>query len=175
MATQNTTRPQTFEIKNVRRLAGLSEETECFTATLYVDGKRKTTVKNSGHGGPNSYNGLTPLEQQAYDLIAHNWLNENDKGYREYDFRDAHEALDVLVGILCENYENAARMRRLFKKHVLFTLPGDKPGEMRMIQIRPRDGSRGHEVASDYVTKNYPGATFLFKEDCPKTKITIGA
>jgi len=47
-----------IELKNVKHTEWNSEETACFQATLYVDGKRVCVVSNQGRGGPDSY---TPL------------------------------------------------------------------------------------------------------------------
>ena len=39
-----------LELKNLKHLASNSEETHCYTATLYVDGKPFAYVSNSGRG-----------------------------------------------------------------------------------------------------------------------------
>jgi len=38
-------------VKNLKVCEYMSEETLCFTATVYVDGKRRGTAENRGHGG----------------------------------------------------------------------------------------------------------------------------
>lgn len=43
------------EVKNIKHIASLSEETYCFTATLYVDGVKSGEVSNRGHGGCNEF------------------------------------------------------------------------------------------------------------------------
>src|SRR6516162_4225213 len=40
-----------IELRNVKVAAFASEETTCFQATIYVDGKRCGTARNDGHGG----------------------------------------------------------------------------------------------------------------------------
>lgn len=42
-----------LELKNVKEYEELSEETCCFTADLYMDGKKVATAKNDGRGGCN--------------------------------------------------------------------------------------------------------------------------
>ena len=44
-----------IELKNVKHVESMSEETECFTANLYVDGKKIGAVSNRGHGGCHDY------------------------------------------------------------------------------------------------------------------------
>lgn len=41
-----------LELKNIKRAAFASEETHCYSATVYVDGKKVGEVSNQGHGGP---------------------------------------------------------------------------------------------------------------------------
>lgn len=52
-----------IEIKNVKYAEWASDETSCFSATVYIDGKRAGVVHNEGMGGPNFYDPYT-LEQQ---------------------------------------------------------------------------------------------------------------
>lgn len=40
-----------LSLRKVKYYAELSEETPCYTAELYMDGKKVATVKNDGRGG----------------------------------------------------------------------------------------------------------------------------
>ena len=40
-----------LEMKNIKHFASGSEETYCYTATVYLDGKPFSLVSNNGHGG----------------------------------------------------------------------------------------------------------------------------
>ena len=40
-----------IELKNIKYAKFASEETHCYEATVYFEGKRTGTVKNDGHGG----------------------------------------------------------------------------------------------------------------------------
>ena len=55
-----------IELKSVKLFEELSEETEAFTATLFVDGVRLADVSNRGSGGPHD---LTPVEGKTYGDI----------------------------------------------------------------------------------------------------------
>ncbi len=46
-------------LKNLKVAEFASEETVCFQATVYVDGKRFCIASNEGHGGPDRYDPLT--------------------------------------------------------------------------------------------------------------------
>ena len=47
-----------MELKNLSHNATFSEETHCFRATVYLNGKRMFAVSNRGCGGPNEYSSL---------------------------------------------------------------------------------------------------------------------
>jgi len=55
------------EVKNIKHIASLSEETYCFTATLYVDGVKSGEVSNRGHGGCNEFSDFS-AEQLINDF-----------------------------------------------------------------------------------------------------------
>jgi hypothetical protein len=40
-----------IELKNIKYAAFASQETSCYEATIYIDGKKRGTVKNDGYGG----------------------------------------------------------------------------------------------------------------------------
>lgn len=44
-----------IELKNIKVLESLSEETNCYTADLWVDGVKTASASNHGHGGCDDY------------------------------------------------------------------------------------------------------------------------
>ncbi len=58
-----------IELRNVKYFAAGSEETSCFTATVYVDGKKAGTAQNHGTGGPTMVQPFT-VEKQINDYAA---------------------------------------------------------------------------------------------------------
>ena len=44
-----------IELKAVKFMESLSEETACFSANIYINGKRAGRCENRGHGGSTSY------------------------------------------------------------------------------------------------------------------------
>jgi hypothetical protein len=40
-----------LELKNISHYARGSEETPCYNATVYINGKKAVEVSNDGHGG----------------------------------------------------------------------------------------------------------------------------
>lgn len=49
----NTDKAPVITVKNLKYAEFASQETPCFEATVYVDGKRFCASSNEGHGGPN--------------------------------------------------------------------------------------------------------------------------
>ena len=71
---------KTIELKNLKYSEFASQETYCFEASVYIDGKKAGTVSNQGCGGSHSYHPNTLyqlLKAEADKLPPHEWrLNE---------------------------------------------------------------------------------------------------
>lgn len=69
-----------IELKNLKHSDFASQETYCFEASVYIDGKKAGTVSNQGCGGCHSYHPNTLyhiLAKEAAKLPHHEWrLNE---------------------------------------------------------------------------------------------------
>ena len=57
-----------LSLKNLKFHEDMSQETPCFSADLYEDGKLIAHVKNSGHGGGNT---VHPAKGLTYKDVAH--------------------------------------------------------------------------------------------------------
>lgn len=55
-----------IELKNIHFSEQLSEETNAFSANLYIDGIKAGTTSNRGHGGPTDY---YPVNEKGKQLI----------------------------------------------------------------------------------------------------------
>lgn len=101
-------------LKNIKHMPSLSEETECFSATIYIDDKKRGTVNNRGTGGCNDYH--PPDLEKDLNAIAKTlpkWKSEY-KPYKEYE----HDA-DTMIGSLLEEMlieKGLRRIRKLAKK-----------------------------------------------------------
>jgi len=81
MTSKATTSPK-IELKNLKVAEFASQETTCFEATVYVDGKRFCTVRNEGSGGPDSHDALPPKGKKYFETgeeagAARRELDEN--------------------------------------------------------------------------------------------------
>ena len=66
-----------MELKNLSHNATFSEETHCFRATVYLNGKRMFCAENRGCGGPNNY---SPLNHGGLD---HHLLEKSREAFEE--------------------------------------------------------------------------------------------
>ena len=79
-----------FELRKIKYFDAMSEETPCFTAEIWEDGKHVANAKNSGHGGCNQIDNIYKVntykdvakfdngdvECEIFRLV---WLNDDVK------------------------------------------------------------------------------------------------
>ena len=105
-------------LKNVKHAVFMSQETECFEASVYINGKKAGTVSNAGHGGCNDYHpwDLYQTLQAHCDTIPPDMA-----GYRVTP--------DEIIGNLFETWYNKKQYSKLCKRQTLFRIPGKEYGE----------------------------------------------
>jgi hypothetical protein len=86
--------PERIALKSVSINHANSEETWCFSATLYVDGRKAGIVRNHGHGGPDIHDWSDPQLGSVAERIGDEYW-ESIAGKSEHG-----GGLDVLVGEL---------------------------------------------------------------------------
>lgn len=148
-----------IELKRLTTNARLSEETHCFAADLWVDGKKIGEVSNEGHGGCDRFHG----DQRAYDA-ANAWCKANlprwsmrdvlepamaqqleDAGNRP----ETHETdLEMHIAELVNQAVALKAMRRALGRKVLFT----KVGKGGVWEISPPNGKTVAEAAQKIAT-----------------------
>ena len=58
-----------LELRNIKYSSFASQETSCYQAKLYVDGKPFATVGNEGCGGCDYQHSLTKQDKAFYDKL----------------------------------------------------------------------------------------------------------
>ena len=58
-----------IQLKNIKHSEFASEETNCYQATVYVDGKRFATVSNQGFGGCDDVHPLDPYKWEDVEAL----------------------------------------------------------------------------------------------------------
>lgn len=64
---------KTLEVKNISHYARGSEETPCYNATVYINGKRAIEVSNEGHGGMDRQDTYPNIEERCLVQQANEW------------------------------------------------------------------------------------------------------
>tara|TARA_A100000164_G_scaffold361862_1_gene377151 strand:- start:324 stop:827 length:504 start_codon:yes stop_codon:yes gene_type:complete len=67
---------KTLEVKNISHYARGSEETPCYNATVYINGKRSIEVSNDGRGGCDMQHAYPSIEDRCLVQQANEWCVE---------------------------------------------------------------------------------------------------
>lgn len=110
-----------IELKNVRYFAAGSEETSCFVATIYVDGKKAGDARNEGHGGMTMISPRT-LEDQlnAYGATLPPEPLDMGDGTTFESKQDAESLIDGLL----TRYLLERDLRKALSKRIVYTKKG---------------------------------------------------
>lgn len=101
-------------LKNVRVYEGMSEETICFSATVYADGKKLTCVRNDGHGGCNRYDDWNAIKEvDAYAKSLPPVIYEFGDDGQTVVPRDVDDLVDNALRdyLLCKEIKKATKTR----------------------------------------------------------------
>lgn len=160
-----------IEIKNFKYSDFASEETHCFEATVYVNGKRKFQASNDGHGGCNSYYPLNGKdnwkEVDALVVSINGWLKDQGPVKSSISQDPAfllYKDLDWVISdlVTAKLYEKDAK--RITKKIAFFD--GEnirvyaakfKPTEDNLNQVRDILRERGHVLLNDLPIEDVVG------------------
>lgn len=62
-----------IELRKLKVVDALSEETTCYSAEIWIDGQRAFLASNRGHGAADDYHAVGSVTEQAVDA----WLAAN--------------------------------------------------------------------------------------------------
>lgn len=126
-------------LKNVRIHADMSEETTCFSATVYLDGVRAGHANNRGTGGPHD------IDWSDRDLGAkyEAWLDSQVVPFTTYEGKlttldTVWEKLETMIDEALDAFEQEKWLKRQCKSKTLFKLKDkeapEKPDEWWVIK-----------------------------------------
>ena len=64
---------KTLEVKNISHYERGSEETPCYNATVYINGKKAIEISNEGHGGMDRQHTYPNIEERGLVQQANEW------------------------------------------------------------------------------------------------------
>ena len=111
------------ELKNVKYAAFASEETNCFEATIYVNGNYAGHAHNEGHGGP------TTIEPYTLEAQLNVYGKTLPRVVSEYTGDDGEEIsweqnAEWIVDNLVDEWLTTRDLKRAMKNKILFTRQG---------------------------------------------------
>ena len=128
-----------IELKNIKYTAFQSQETHCFEASVYIDGKKAGTVSNDGRGGSNNYFPNTlyaTLDDHAktlpkFDLAA-------AAGVKDHEPHMVSPDPDTLIGELVNEHLRIKEDKRLVARQIVYRIPGHTyaQGEYHVIKAK---------------------------------------
>jgi hypothetical protein len=118
-----------IKLKNIHVDFRLSEETNAFTADLFIDGKNVGTANNDGHGGMTT---CRAKDRKGAELIreAEIWCEQLPPEVMEYDDGSKHTmsvSLDYYLDAMVDEHiakKEQARLEKLMGNSIIFGIPG---------------------------------------------------
>ena len=118
-----------LELKNIKHTAWASEETHCYQASLYVDGKPVATVSNDGHGGADRYYDHPKCVYSRRSA----WCDKMQEVHEYFASLPKTNPCDIFPGGMEQTLEfwcadqvndwlSARELKKKLKSHVLFQL-----------------------------------------------------
>jgi len=123
-----------MELKNLSHNVTFSEETHCFRATVYLNGKRMFSASNGGNGGPNFYSpsdfktgkeafeeamAITREEAKRYTLKKIELGEDLQWAIDAFGDGKSDELIDWLIADLINEQLTLKEMRKVMKKKVI--------------------------------------------------------
>lgn len=138
-----------IELKSIKYAAFASEETNCYSAALYVNGKKVGTVGNEGRGGADTFHGDHTAFQRADE-----WCKANLPKWAGYGGSMHDTDLEIHCADLLAAHLASRDLKRILKSKIIFI----KPADGQLYEIK-HEGMPDH--AATEILKRHPRATVL--------------
>ena len=116
-----------LELKNIKHTSWASEETHCYQASLYVDGKPVAIVSNDGHGGADRYydhpkfkGGKSAWCDKMQEV--HEYFKSLPNTPSEWSPEGMEQCLEFWCADQVNDWLSARELKKKLKSHVLFQL-----------------------------------------------------
>ena len=168
-----------MELKNLSLNISRSEETHCFRASVYINGKRMFTASNGGNGGPNFYSpsdfntgkeafeeamAIAREEAKQYTLKKIELGEDLQWAIDAFGDGKSNELIDWLITDLINEQLTLKEMRKALKKKVMvywpkeneiFYLGRDKPTDEILEKYKNHFATKSDEKnAKDWIWLN---------------------
>ena len=134
-----------IELKKLKTHEDMSDETLCFSAEVWVDGRAIAYANNQGTGGENNYH-VIPDMKPAWDKVLD---HVKAQPAHEYQGITLPYSIDQLIDELIAKQEERKQLKRWCKTQTVFRLKGDQPGSWRTVK------SIFTPAVKEYMVKKY--------------------
>lgn len=107
-----------IELKSLKIHDDISEDSLCFSANMYLDGKKRGKVSNDGRGGPHRFHFDDRETGIAFDL----WAKDQPL---PFNFEKGDQIVDQLIA--------KKEQEAMCRARITFRLTGDPEGQWRQI------------------------------------------
>jgi hypothetical protein len=140
-----------LELKRISYNARLSQETNAYSADLYMDGRKVATCSNAGHGGCDEVHWLVPEAADLIDAFFKTVPPIKSHGY------ELQPDLELWCGQQVDRFATLKNLRRVLGRCVvLIDAQGVERNFPKLKPVRLAEPNVQAELA-----KRYPGATIL--------------
>ena len=113
-----------LELKNIKHTAWASEETHCYQASLYVDGKPVAIVSNDGHGGCDRDYAHPKFKGDYFDMFrsVEAYFKSLPNTPSEWNEDGMEQRLEFWCSDQVNDWLSSRELKKKLKSHVLFQL-----------------------------------------------------
>jgi hypothetical protein len=151
-----------IELKKLKVHRDMSQETECFSADIYIDGKYAAHVQNDGGGGCNMYHFEDRKLEQAFNAFCES-LPPLPPDPQYPSLGSLEMDADLYIGGLIQQEETRKQLTRWCKKQTVFRLKGAEKGTWQIIKF-PFDAKMKDGLVKKFGEK----LEFIANEDIEK-------
>jgi hypothetical protein len=109
-----------IELKNIKHAAFASQETQCFEASLYINGKARGTVSNEGYGGADRFSDHSAEDElNAYAKTLPPSTYEWDGKTHEFS-----QSAESLVQEILSEHLSRKQLQRIMRNKVVYLKDG---------------------------------------------------
>jgi len=139
-----------IELRKLKIIKALSEETPCYTAEIWIDGSLAFEASNRGHGGADHYRQVGSITEETVNA----WLKANREP-RSFCGHTFEPNLEHEVARLMDEAEQSGLLRRRLRTHVITI----EEGEVFSYPLKGRAASalmsaiRGHKSRVEFINE----------------------
>ena len=169
-----------IELKNIKFNAHFSRETHCFTATVYLDGKRIMKVENDGNGGAHNYypfhgqskesfrTMLDEAKEEAYESLDDSVREE----YRSLLINNPHAKSTALEWVITELLNEdlcLKEMRKNLKSKI--TIFDKNDGKVYQYKMKPL--APNIKYLKSIIANRNEGESYVWLNDLPEHEAMV--